>query len=108
MIPSLPEFLLLIAIIWILSMLGIWPQVIRGIRQLRGERVEDETPVSKRDIDLAYKMFGLSPSVSWQEVEQAYRKKAKLHHPDHGGDDDVMRALNEAYALIKRARKTAQ
>ncbi|MDZ4857806.1 MAG: J domain-containing protein [Candidatus Hydrogenedentes bacterium] len=108
MIPSLNEIIALAIIISVLSMLGVWPQIIRGIRQLRGERVEDEAPVSKRDIDLAYRMFGVSPSASLQEVEQAYRKKAKLHHPDHGGDDDVMRALNEAYGLIKRAQKTVR
>ncbi|HRI87052.1 MAG TPA: J domain-containing protein [Candidatus Hydrogenedentes bacterium] len=106
MIPSLNEFLIMAVVIAVLSMTGIWPQIIRGIRQLRGERLEDEAPVSQRDIDLAYKMLGVSPSAPWPEVEQAFRKKAKLHHPDHGGDDDVMRALNDAYGLIKRARKT--
>ena len=101
--PSLSEFLTIAAIIIVLSYTGIWPQVIRGIRQLRGERVEDEAPVSARDLDLAYKMLGISPSTPWPDVE-----KAKLHHPDHGGDDDVMRALNDAYAAIRRARQKAR
>lgn len=108
MLPSLNEFIILVIIIAVLSMTGVWPQIIRGIRQLRGERVDEETSVSPRDLDLSYKMLGISPSAPWADVEQAYRRKAKLHHPDHGGDDDVMRALNEAYSLIKRARKSAR
>lgn len=104
---SVKEFLMIALIIGVLSYAGIWPQIIRGIRQLRGERLEDEMPVSPRDIDLAYKMLGISPSSPWPDVEKAYRAKAKLHHPDHGGDDDVMRALNDAYALIRRVRRSA-
>ncbi|MCC6797978.1 MAG: J domain-containing protein [Candidatus Hydrogenedentes bacterium] len=105
---SLKEFIVIAIIIGVLSYAGIWPQIIRGIRQLRGERVEDEVPVSPRDLDLAYKMMGVSPSAPWPDVEKAFRAKAKLHHPDHGGDDDVMRALNDAYSLIRRARKASR
>lgn len=105
---SLKEFIMIAIIIGVLSYAGIWPQIIKGIRQLRGERVEDDAPVSPRDLDLAYKMMGVSPSAPWREVEIAFRSKAKLHHPDHGGDDDVMRALNDAYSLIKRTRKSAR
>lgn len=103
--PSVYELLTIAIIIGVLSYTGIWPEIIRGIRQLRGERLEDEAPVSARDLDLAYKMLGVSPSAAWPDVEKAYRAKAKLHHPDHGGDDDVMRALNEAYSAIRRTRK---
>jgi curved DNA-binding protein CbpA len=49
-------------------------------------------------------MLGLSPSATWEEIERAYRLKAKAHHPDLGGDEDFMRALNEGYQRIKKAR----
>ncbi|GMV92006.1 MAG: hypothetical protein AMXMBFR82_17840 [Candidatus Hydrogenedentota bacterium] len=105
---GLHELIFLMLIVAVLSMTGLWPQIIRGIRQLRGERVEDDTPPpSDREVDLCYKLLGLSPSSSWDQVEKAYRAKAKLHHPDHGGDDDTMRALNEAYALLKRMKKSS-
>ncbi|MFO8061082.1 MAG: J domain-containing protein, partial [Bacillota bacterium] len=84
---------------------------------LRGERVDDSayqnqnyshqqktaSPPSQ-DKDLCYKMLGVSPSATWDEIEKAYRRKAKLHHPDHGGDEDTMRALNDAYAQLKAIR----
>jgi hypothetical protein len=105
---GLHELVVLMLIVAVLSMSGLWPQIIRGIRQLRGERIDDETPPSDKEADLCFKMLGVSPSSTWEQIEQAYRRKAKLHHPDHGGDDDTMRALNEAYTLLKRVRKSAR
>lgn len=101
--PSIQEFLFLAAIILVLSMTGLWPTIIRGIRQLRGDIV-DEPAAAPKDLDLCYRMLGISPSASWDEIERAYRRKAKVHHPDHGGDEDTMRALNEAFAMLKRSR----
>lgn len=105
-IPGLQEFLIIIAIIVVLQMSGLWPMVMRGLRELRGERVEEprrpQPPAS--ELDMCYRLLGLSASASWDEIERAYRQKAKLHHPDRGGDGDTMRALNEAYERLKRAR----
>ncbi len=111
------EMIIVILIIVIMWITGLWPVVIRGIRELRGEHIDDRayhshshsqqrtnaTPPA-RDYELCYKMLGISPSASWDDVERAYRKKAKLHHPDHGGDEDTMRALNDAYAQLKIIR----
>ncbi len=105
---GLQEFLVIVLIIVVLSWSGLWPVVIRGLRELRGEHVEDpkssHVNFNARDIDLSFRLLGLSPSAPWEEIERAYRQKAKIHHPDRGGDEDTMRALNEAYSLIKKAR----
>ncbi len=106
---GLQEFLVIVLIIVLLSWSGLWPVVIRGLRELRGEHVEDPKSngtinFNARDIDLSFRLLGLSPSAPWEEIERAYRQKAKIHHPDRGGDEDTMRALNEAYSLIKKAR----
>lgn len=92
-------------IIIVLSATGLWPVIIRGLRELRGERFDDEPSQTTGDLDMCYRMLGISPSAQWEEIERAYRKKAKLHHPDVGGDGDTMRALNEAYSRIKKLRK---
>jgi len=60
---------------------------------------------SLRYLDLAAKILGVSSSASLDEIEQAYRRKARIHHPDHGGDEDTMRALNDAYQLLKRLKR---
>jgi len=111
-LPGTQELLFLMLIIAVLSMSGLWPTIIRGLRELRGD-VPPETdkqgapPPTSADIDLSCKMLGVSPSSSWDEIEKAYRRKAKIHHPDHGGDEDTMRALNDAYSTLKKAKGKA-
>lgn len=83
----------------------IWPALRRAGRTFMRDMAQNaDTPISTHDIEVCYQLLGVSPSASWDEVQRAYRRKAKLHHPDHGGDEDTMRALNEAYARIKRLR----
>jgi len=99
------ELILLIIVVTVLSGTGLWPRIIRALRELRGERVDPPSNgASARDMDVCFKILGVSPSAQWEEIERAYRQKAKIHHPDHGGDGDAMRALNEAYTLIRRVR----
>lgn len=99
------EFIILAIIILVLYRLNLWPALVRGLRELRGEHVPPEDapfPPSRGETDVAYRLLGISPSARWEEIERAYRQKAKIHHPDLGGDQDAMRALNEAYSLLKR------
>jgi hypothetical protein len=105
--PGIQEFVIIVLIILVLSMTGLWPQVIRALRELRGEHIPDPPPGrgSKSDMEMCFRMMGLSPSASWEEIERAYRAKAKIHHPDRGGDEDTMRALNEAYNRLKQIKK---
>ena len=106
--PGMNEFLIIILVIIILSVTGLWPVVIRGLRELRGDRTEAPAGNSRSpgvDDDLCFRMLGLTASASWDEIEHAFREKAKLHHPDRGGDEDTMRALNEAYTRLKELRR---
>ena len=97
--------MILAILIIILSATGLWPVIMRGLRELRGERLDDESYGSSGDLDMCYRLLGISPSAKWEEIERAYKNKAKVHHPDKGGDGDTMRALNEAYSRIKKLRK---
>jgi DnaJ domain len=48
-----------------------------------------------------YEVLGVTPSASALEVRQAYVALARQHHPDReGGDADVMRAVNDAWATL--------
>jgi len=100
-IPGVKEFVAIAIVIIVLNALGMWPRVVQSLRELRGEA---PTP-SEQDIELAYKILGISPSASWPEIEKAYRQKAQVHHPDKGGDEDAMRVLNEVYAKLKKAKR---
>lgn len=95
---SIQELILLMFVIAVLSMTGLWPRIVQGLRDIRGD---NNGNIPAQDMEMCYKILGLSSSASWNEVEKAYRRKAKLHHPDLGGDEDTMRALNDAYARLK-------
>jgi DnaJ-domain-containing protein 1 len=103
-VSHLGELIILLFLIGLLSGTDLWPRIIRGLRELRGDALPPEPARRGEDLDVSYKLLGVSPSSRWEDVERAYRQKAKIHHPDRGGDEDAMRALNEAYERIRKAK----
>lgn len=63
-------------------------------------------------IDDPYKVLGVGKDASMDEVKKAYRKMAKLYHPDmHPNDPNAsqkMNEINEAYDMIMNPEKYAQ
>ena len=63
-------------------------------------------------VDDPYKVLGLSPDASDEEVKRAYRTLAKKYHPDlNPGDQEAarkMQQVNEAYDQIKNPEKYAR
>ena len=59
-----------------------------------------------------YKVLGLSPGASDEEVKRAYRRLAKKYHPDVNPGDPVaakkMQEVNAAYEQIKNPEKAQQ
>ena len=47
-----------------------------------------------------YDVLGADVAASRRDIEQRYRRLAHQHHPDRGGSEDEMKALNEAYAVL--------
>lgn len=47
-----------------------------------------------------YTVLGLTRDASPEDVREAFRRKSKKHHPDHGGDDWAFRIVVHAYQLI--------
>ena len=49
----------------------------------------------------AYQALGLSVDASWQDIKQAYRRLAKHHHPDQGGDQQRFIEVRAAYEVLR-------
>ena len=47
-----------------------------------------------------YRVLGLHPGASQDEVRAAYRRCAKQHLPDSGGASEKLRSLQEAYETL--------
>ncbi len=58
-----------------------------------------------------YKVLGVSPNASDDEIKQAYRRLAKQYHPDRNPGDATaakkMQEINAAYEQIKNPEKAA-
>ena len=60
-------------------------------------------------IDDPYKVLGVSPDASDEEIKKAYRRLAKQYHPDLNPGDELaarkMKEVNAAYEQIKNPEK---
>ena len=52
-----------------------------------------------------YDTLNVSESASNKEIKQAFKKLAKEHHPDRGGDQTKFKEANEAYDTLKNPTK---
>lgn len=48
-----------------------------------------------------YEVLGVPVGSDMSVVKRAYRKLAKAHHPDLGGDEAKFKEVNEAYKAIE-------
>lgn len=52
-----------------------------------------------------YKTLGVSRTATQEEIKKAFRKLARTHHPDAGGDEAKFKAINEAYEVLSDEKK---
>jgi DnaJ domain len=48
-----------------------------------------------------YNVLGVAEDASRAEIDRQYKRQAHKHHPDRGGNEERMKALNEAYKVLK-------
>jgi curved DNA-binding protein CbpA len=47
-----------------------------------------------------YSILGAEESAAREEIERRYKRLARRLHPDRGGDEEEMKALNEAWSVL--------
>lgn len=55
-----------------------------------------------------YQTLSVARNASQDEIKSAFRRLAKQHHPDIGGDPNKFKAINEAYGVLGDATKRAE
>lgn len=54
-----------------------------------------------------YKTLGVPRTASADDIKKAFRKLARTHHPDAGGDEAKFKEINEAYEVLGDEKKRA-
>lgn len=54
-----------------------------------------------------YKTLGVPRDAKPEEIKKAFRKLARKHHPDAGGDEAKFKEINEAYEVLSDEKKRA-
>jgi hypothetical protein len=76
----------------------------------RQHRAREMARKSGMNLKCAYDILCLDYPCSVDEIKNAYRHMARMHHPDLGGDEEAMKDVNVAYELAMRfsaGRRTA-
>lgn len=47
-----------------------------------------------------YSLLGVASGATREEIERHYKHLARRHHPDRGGDEEEMKAINEAWRVL--------
>lgn len=74
-----------------------------AVREPRGKsrgRSRSERRSQEDEYTMALRLLGLTPGSSDDQIESAFRKAARRHHPDVGGDPAKFRELVDARNLL--------
>lgn len=82
---------------------------IGALKHLRGQLDGMINKLAKQGVDVKgmgeldpFRILGVDPNATKEEVQKAYRKKAAEAHPDRGGPHEQMVKVNAAWETIKK------
>jgi preprotein translocase subunit Sec63 len=78
----------------------LWETLRLSVRLLWKSSANPVRPALQRQQALA--TLGLPPGATQQQIKQRYRKLAKKHHPDMGGDPRQMQRIVAAYEFLMK------
>ena len=74
--------------------------------QMSADEVDSMLGLGKDDLESAYRVLGVSPNATDNEVKQAYRRLALEHHPDKVAalGEDIRKAAEKKFQEINTAK----
>lgn len=86
-----------------------WARVLMGLPPFTtpaADTTRAAPRASREPTTSIWQLLGLTPHATIAEIRAAFRQRALVTHPDHGGDPEAFRALRHAYdeALARRTR----
>jgi hypothetical protein len=75
-------------------------EAVRGRKEKSRKSVRSERRSQEDEREKALRLLGLPPGSSEDEIVSAFRKAARRHHPDIGGDPARFRAILKARNLL--------
>lgn len=51
-----------------------------------------------------YEVLGVPVGADLETAKKAYKRLARIHHPDLHGDPEKFKAINEAYSMIESGK----
>jgi hypothetical protein len=83
---------------------GLTVRVQRHLVSHTSDRNKSEPFSSRRPppIDEDFEVIGSKRGASFEQARQAYKDAARKHHPDAGGDPEVMKRVNAAWDRVRR------
>ena len=75
--------------------------------EVTADEVDSMLGLGKDDLESAYKVLGVSPNATDDEVKKAYRRQALEHHPDKVAalGEDVRKAAEKKFQEINAAKE---
>jgi hypothetical protein len=81
-------------------------------RAMNGSRVRPSRDPAPSGDDhggpIYYEILGLDVDATESEIEQAYKREIRVHHPDRGGEQRRAQLINEAFETLRDPAKRAR
>jgi len=87
-----------------MSIQDMYRQCVVNVMEQVNDAVGREIKRMKKPSYNPFDVLGVAPNASEEDVKRAYRDKAKLLHPDKGGNEEQFKRIQIAYEVIKKLK----